>query len=117
MVIHFVLSGGTNSDPITLPTDTPVFIIGTSITNGDRGTGFISVVHNLGSFIEWSGVNSTTGGAPTTTGGFGSSGTMLSFDFNGTLTLKVVDADHFVVANTSGGTARGCIWILQAPGV
>jgi hypothetical protein len=116
-VINYNLAAGASSAPITVTADAPVFIVANNTTLGDRGTGFISVEHVASGFLEWSGVNSTTGGAPTTTGGDSSTPgtTMVSFDFSHQVILQVADADHFVIHNASGSTQTGTIWILTAP--
>jgi hypothetical protein len=116
-VIKYDLAPGASSAPITVATDQPVFVIGTNKTQGDRGTGFMSLEHASGMFLEWTGVNSTQGGAPTLAGGFTSTGgtTMITIDFSGQVSLQVADADHFVIHNGSAGEQTGSVWILEAP--
>lgn len=125
-VIHYNLAAGASSAPITVAADTPVFVVATNTTNGDRGTGHISLEHAAGQFLEWSGVNSianpSTTTPPTLTGGFGPGaggapvGTnMMTINYFGGVTLQLADADHFVVHNATGGTETGDIWILTAP--
>ena len=116
-VIHFSLAAGANSAPILVKPDTPVFVVASNTSNGDYGTGSISLLNHPDAFLEWSGVNSTSGAAPTLTGGFSStSGTkMLAFDFAGLVTLQVADANHFVIHNGNAFAQTGTIWILTAP--
>jgi hypothetical protein len=118
-VISFNLAAGASSAPIAVTANDPVFIIATSTTNADYGTGSITVVDRPNLYLDWSGENATTtaSATPTLTGGFSSiSGTvMLTFDFSSTITLQVVDANDFVIHNGSSGTATGSIWILTAP--
>jgi hypothetical protein len=114
------LAAGAASGEITPPADTPVYIIANCTTVGDRGTGFVSLERAAGSFLEWSGDNSTTGVAtpPTLTGGFsGVSGTViLAFDFNNTLTLQVgPSGDKFRIVNNTGAPATGVVWMQTAP--
>jgi hypothetical protein len=123
-VIPFSLAAGASSAPIAVAVDTPVFVIANSTTNGDRGTGFISLEHAstslTGPFLAWTGVDApeTMSGAPMTTSGFsGASGTvMLAFDFEHNVTLQVgPDSDHFVVHNATALAQTGVIWVLTAP--
>jgi hypothetical protein len=126
-VIPFSLPPGESSDLITVVADRPVLIIATNATAGDYGVGEITVVHHAGFFLDWAGYNATSGGAttpPTLTGGFGggSGGTgapagtnMLTFDYEGKVTLQLADADHFVIHNGSANIDAGVLWILEAP--
>jgi hypothetical protein len=126
VAIPFSLAAGTSSAPIAVAVDTPVFVIANNTTNGDRGTGFISLEHAsasiTGPFLEWTGVNSpnTISGAPTTTSGFtGTVGTvMLAFDFEHNVTLQIgPDSDHFVVHNATASNQTGVVWVLTSPPV
>jgi hypothetical protein len=116
-VITFDLAPGASSAPITVKSNQPVFIIGTTTTTGDRGTGYMSLLHVPGQFLEWTGVNSTQGGAPTLAGGFSGAGgtTMITIDFSGKVSLQVADADRFFIHNSAAGEQTGSIWILEAP--
>jgi hypothetical protein len=116
-VIKFDLAPGASSSPITVASDQPVFIVGNTTTVGYRGTGYMSLEHASGSFLEWTGVNASKGTTPTLAGGFTSAaGTnMITIDFSGQVSLQVADADHFVIHNASGGERTGSIWILEAP--
>jgi hypothetical protein len=126
-VITYSLGPG-DSELIQVPVDQAVFIIGTNTTRDDHGTGFISLEASLndpgnGPFLEWSGLNSTSGGAPTLTGGFsGTEGTtMVKIDFAGQVTLQVgtlnpaVGFAGFFIKNASGVTQTGSVWILSNP--
>lgn len=118
-VISYNLAAGADSAPIAVAADKPIFIVANNTTSGDRGTGFISLEHPAGAFLEWSGLNSTSAAAatPTATGGFSSTaGTvMLTFDFGGNVTLRVADANHFVIHNGATSAQTGSVWILTAP--
>jgi hypothetical protein len=124
-VIPYNLAPGASSDPITVAADTPAFIIANNTTPSYGGTGFISVQHRSGFFLEWSGANSirlSNNNPPVLTGGYGPGlggapvGTnMLAIDYSGTVTLQVADADHFVVHNGSTVTQTGVLWILTPP--
>jgi hypothetical protein len=116
-VIKFDLGPGATSAPITVASNQPVFVIGTTTTVGDRGTGYMSVLHIPGQFLEWTGVNSTQGGAPTLAGGFSGAGgtTMITIDFSAKVAIQVADADRIFIHNGSAGEQTGSIWILEAP--
>jgi hypothetical protein len=117
-VIPFDLASGASSAPILVAPNTPVYIIATSTTPGDYGTGSITVVDRPGLYLDWSGENATTATpTPTLTGGFGSASgeAMLNFDFYSKITLQVSDADHFVIHNASAAAATGSIWVWTAP--
>jgi hypothetical protein len=122
-VISYNLAPGASSAPIAVATDTPIFIIANNTTNGDRGTANMSLeattTATVGPFLEWSGVNATTGPStpPTLTGGFnGTAGTkMLAIDFFQEVTLQVADGNHFVVHNADTNTETGQVWVLTAP--
>jgi hypothetical protein len=121
-VIPYNLAPGASSAPITVATDTPIFIVANSTTNGARGTANMSLEATTSAsvpFLEWSGVNSPTGPTtpPTLAGGYsGTAGTnMLAIDFDQKVTLQVADGNHFVVHNAGALTETGQIWVLTAP--
>ena len=116
-VITFDLAPGALSAPITVEPDAPVFVIGNTTTVGYRGTGYMSLEHASGSFLEWTGTNASEGTTPTLAGGYTSAaGTkMITIDYGGTVSLQVADSDHFVVHNGSAGERTGSIWILESP--
>jgi hypothetical protein len=103
--------------------NTPVLVIAANLTEGERGIGSINLLHVVdpieGDFLEWSGVNSTTGASstPTLTGGYtdNAGSTMLTFDFESQVSLQTFDADHFVVHNAASFQETGTVWILPAP--
>jgi hypothetical protein len=114
--VPYNLDPGTSSDPITVRGNFPVFIIGTNITVGDRGTGFISLESDDragGITMFWTGVNSGGGiasGASVTAGA-----AMLLVDPAGQVTVQTAGVDQIVVHNGSGAVATGFLWILTAP--
>jgi hypothetical protein len=124
-VIAYNLAAGASSAPISVATDTPIFIVANNTTNGDRGTAHMSLeattTSPTGPFLDWSGVNSTgptgTNTPPTLSGGFsGTAGTdMLAIDYEQKVTLQVADGNHFAVHNATGSTQTGFVWILTAP--
>jgi hypothetical protein len=113
--IFYNLSPGQSSPAIPVAADRPVFVIGNNTTSGDRGTGFISLEHPAGAFLEWTGLNSPNSG--TTTSGVSSTpgATMLQIDFAGKVTLQVASPDSFVIHNAAAFAETGAVWILTAP--
>ncbi len=74
-LINFSLANNTASMVYYIPPDHPALLIGNTTTSGDRGTGFVSLERASGSFIEWTGLNSVSGGGPPTiTGGYSNLG-------------------------------------------
>ena len=116
-MISYNLAAGASSTPISLPGNAPLLVIATNTTAGDRGIGSMTVLHVPGQFLEWSGVNSTTGTnpVPTTTGGFSATPNqpMLIVDYGALVTIQVADADHFMVHNATNSTEAGSVWILN----
>ena len=108
VAIAFNLAAGGSSAPISVAADTPVFVVANTTTVGYRGTGYMSVEHAAGSFLEWTGTNASQGERTTLAGGFTSTaGTnMITIDYSGNVSIQVADADHFVVHNASGGAGR-----------
>ena len=117
-VYPFSLKAGASSTPVTPPVDHPIMLIGTSTTVGDRGTGFVSLEHASGIFLEWTGLNSVNaGGPPTITGGFSSAaGThIVQIDFNPpshAVFIDVNSADTFVVTNTNTFSVTGMVLMI-----
>jgi hypothetical protein len=126
MVVPYNLTPGADSAPISVPLDTPVFVIGNSTTVGDKGTGFISLERAIAPtsvpLLEWSGISSPTNNTTPgqVVGGFpaanGATPDMVSIDTLGKVTLRVTtDDQHFVVHNASAVPQTGFVWILPAP--
>jgi len=117
-VYPFSLKTGASSTPVNPPADHTIMLIGTSTTAGDRGTGFVSLEHASGQFLEWTGLNSVNaGGAPTITGGFsGTAGThIVQIDFNSGgpgVFINVNSADTFVVTNTNSFSVTGSVLMI-----
>jgi hypothetical protein len=122
VVFPYTVAAGGSSGIFQVPADTPLFVIATDTTVNARGTdggsGFMSLEDVPGTFLAWSGINSTTPGAPPTlTGGTSAvAGTnMLQVDFAGYVHLTVASADTFMVTNTDTAPHTGVVWILYAP--
>ncbi len=110
---------------IPVTANVPVYIIATSLTPGNYGTAWLTVVSTNG-LLVWSGVNAAVGAddnnpPPTTTGGYGPGNgsavntTMLTFDFFGSTHLVLKDGSDFAVFNGSNGAADYSLWIFTAP--
>jgi hypothetical protein len=112
----FNLGAFGSSDPITVPAETPVFIIATTTTPGNHQIGFISLVRVAGTDLEWAGVGSTND-TPGLAGGTSNTGgnDILNFGFNGQVALQTVGTDQFKVANFGANNQTGFVWILPAP--
>jgi hypothetical protein len=122
LVVPYTLAGGGSSGVFQVAADTPLFVIAIDTTVNARGTdggsAFMSLESPAGSFLEWSGVNSTSLGAPPTLTGFatGQAGTnMLQIDRAGLVYLTVASANTFRVTNTDTAPHTGVVWILYAP--
>src|SRR5262249_46007747 len=108
---------------MTVPANTPVLVIATNLTEGDRGIGSINLLSVFdpatGEFLEWSGVNLTSSQSqvPNLTGwnSFGAGTTMVKVGYSSFVTLRISDGDHFVVHNSSTTQETGTVWILPAP--
>ena len=117
-VLVYNLAAGANSPTIAVGNDRPVFVVANSTTPGNRGTGFVSIEKDPGSFLEWAGLNSVTqSGAPTITGGFSGAGaTIVQIDYStpgSGVTLQVSSAnDSIVVHNGTGGTQIGSVLLV-----
>ena len=121
-MIPFNLAAGSDSAPIPVPSDTPIFIIANDTTTGNRGTGFISLEQGRSvsglPFLEWSGIDSTHGGSPILDSniGFATGVTMLDFSFDAQVMLAIgPGATSFVVHNGDQTVQAGVVWMLTAP--
>jgi hypothetical protein len=118
-VLSFNLAAKSSSAPIAMAPNGTAFIIATSTTNSDFGVGYLGVVDRAGQYLDWSGQDATisSSGAPALEGGWGATPAkiMLKFDYNSSISLRVVDSDHFEIHNDSTAAATGSIWILTQP--
>jgi len=100
------LAPGATSAAMPIPVaDLPVFVQAVNLTPGFRGIGHVSLfrccVANPNSFLEWTGLSSTSGAAIVS--GFGSTAGVAidQIDFNHQVLLEVHDAGSVQVHNTS----------------
>jgi hypothetical protein len=114
IVVSYALTNNETSTPVVIPFDTPVQVVGTCTTFGDRGIGQVSLLRAgaVSDFLEWVGLDSTSGAAITE--GFSAApGTKIVFiDFDHTVQIEVNDATSFRVLNTSGSAATGTVTVI-----
>jgi hypothetical protein len=97
-VIGFNLAAGASSPDIFLPRNTPIQLMGVTLTVGFRGVGQASLLSIDNSFVEWTGLNSTANGTVTS-------------GYSGTTDTHIVQIDYsgdvWVVVGNSGGSGNG----------
>jgi hypothetical protein len=110
-VMSFNLAAGTNSAPVTLPQNTPVQVLGVTLTFDFRGVASATMLRIPNQFLEWTGLESTAGSAITQ--GFSAvPGTHILFlDFAHQVDIEVNDANSIRVHNGSGAQRAGNIVI------
>jgi len=111
--VAYDLAAGATGAPFPIPPDRPVQLIGVTTTVGDRGTASATLIRAANSFIEWTGLDSSQGAAPVTTGGYSAvSGTpVLSLDFDHEVYVQINDANTLTVHNASAGERAGTLLI------
>jgi hypothetical protein len=113
--ISFSLASNADSAPITPATNKSVLVMG-CCTTAARGAGHVSLLHTPSGGMNWTGVESFTSGAPTTTGG--SSGTadthIVYIDSAHKVDIRVASADTIVVTNflPPGTTVAGNVTLI-----
>ena len=109
----YVLGAGGITGAFVVPqTFAPVFIMGTQNELGFRGVGQVTLLRVPGSFLEWVGLESTSGAAITQ--GFSAAvGTHIVFlDFSHQVDIEVATPDAIRVRNSSGGLRSGVIRLI-----
>jgi hypothetical protein len=106
------LAAGAVSGPIGVPANIPVHLVGVQTAVGFRGVGEAALLHVPSSFIEWVGLDSTSGAA-ITQGFSGTAGTKIVFiDFSHQVQVEVASPDTIRVHNLSSGTRTGSITLI-----
>jgi hypothetical protein len=106
------LAPGAYSAAITPPTNVPVLMMGTQTTVGYRGVAMATIMHIPASFMEWVGLESTTGAA-ITQGYSGSLGAhILYLDFSHSVDVQVASVDTIWVHNGSSITMTGTLELI-----
>jgi hypothetical protein len=110
--LTYNLASGATSAAVTPVTNKPVLVMGTQNSLGFRGVGFVTLLHVPAAFLEWTGLESTSGSA-ITQGFSGTAGTHIVFlDFSHLVDIQVNTADTFVVHNASSGTRTGVVTLI-----
>jgi hypothetical protein len=115
--ISYSLAAGANSAAITPATNKPVLVMGCCTTQGDIGIGHVSLLHfssGGGALIDWSGLESYNGSAPTATGG-GSNTVgdhIVYIDATHLVGIQVNSADTIRVHNGDAFTRAGNVTLI-----
>lgn len=111
------LAPGGISAPIRIPDNIPVHLMGATLTFGFRGVGQAELlsIPGAGGFIEWVGLDSTSGAA-ITQGFSGVAGTKILFiDFNHQVIVEVAGtagSGQIRIRNTGAGPRNGVITLV-----
>jgi hypothetical protein len=106
------LAPGTNTGQITPASNQAVFMMGTQTTIGFRGVAMATLLHIPSSFIEWVGLESTSGAA-ITQGFSGSVGThILYLDFNHQVDVEVAGPDTIMIHNGAAQQRTGNLELI-----
>lgn len=110
--IPYTLAAGGTSAPIATASNYPITLMGIGDTAGDRGVGFVHLLHVPSSFIEWTGADIATNAI--TQGFSGTAGTHIVWlDYTSKLVdVEVNGTDTMVVHNIAGVTESGSITLL-----
>jgi hypothetical protein len=109
LTVPYSLAAGGVSAPITPPANIPVHVMGVQTALGFRGVGEVTLLHVPSSFIEWVGLESTSG-AVITQGFSGAAGTHIVFiDFSHRVQIEVASPDTIRVHNLSTGIRTGSV--------
>jgi hypothetical protein len=110
--VTFNLAPGGISAPIPLPEFIPISLTGVVTTLGVRGVGHASLLRVPGSFIEWTGLESTAGSV-ITQGFSGTTGAHILFiDFAHDVDVEVSGPDAIRIHNTAGASRQGSITLI-----
>jgi hypothetical protein len=106
------LAPGANGAAITPATNTSVLVMGCCTTFGNQGVGQVSLLRIPSSYIEWVGLESTSGAA-ITQGVSGAAGAHIVFiDFTHQVDIQVASADTIKVHNGSAETRAGNVTLI-----
>ena len=101
-VLNYSLAPGGNSAAIAPVPNVPVLVMGCCTTLGVRGVGHVSLLRIPNSFIEWVGLESTSG-ASITQGFSGAVGTHIVFiDYGHQVDIEVAGPNSIRVHNGAG---------------
>jgi len=114
---NYILNPGYGTGPITPVGNTPIWVMGVQTTSGYRGVGRVAMLQVPGSFLEWTGLESTCYCGPSTiTAGYsGTAGTHIVYlDWDHYVDLQAVAPDTFQVFNSQSNTtgASGTVTLV-----
>jgi len=106
------LQPGANSAAITPPANLPVLMMGTGLSVTERGVAMATILHIPAGFIEWVGLESTSGAA-ITQGYSATAGTHILFlDFGHSVDVQVGSADTIVIHNGTTAERTGNLELI-----
>lgn len=112
LFVGYSLLPGQSTGPITPVSNQSVMVMGVQTTVGYRGVGSATLLHVPSSFIEWVGLESTSGSA-ITQGFSGSAGThILYLDFSHQVDIQVASTDSVLIHNAASGTRTGNVTFI-----
>ncbi len=103
-VLNYSLAPGANSAAMVPPANVSVLAMGTCTTFGVRGVGHVSLLRIPNSFIEWVGLDSTSGASITQ--GFCSACHMVWIDFIHQVDIQVANAGNTIRVHNGAGSGR-----------
>jgi hypothetical protein len=111
IVVPYNLAAGANSVPVAIPANVPVQVTGIGTSPGVRGVAFAAMLRIPNSFLEWTGLESTTGSVITE----GFSATLgrhiLFLDFAHQVDIQVNDANRIRIHNGAAAPRAGSVLI------
>lgn len=111
-IFGYSLAAGANSGAFTPVANQSVLVMGTQTALGFRGVGQVAMLRVPGAFLEWVGLNSTSG-ASIAQGFSGSAGTHIVYlDFSHQVDIQVATPDSFLVHNASSGVRTGNVTVI-----
>ncbi len=111
-IVSYSLAAGANTGAIFPPANQSVLVMGVQTASGFRGVGHVTMLRVPGAFLEWVGLNSTSG-ASIAQGFSGTAGTHIVFlDFSHQVDIQVNTTDSFRVHNGSSGVRTGNVTLI-----
>jgi hypothetical protein len=106
------LAPGANTGQITPASNQAVFMMGTQTTIGFRGVAMATLLHIPSGFIEWVGLESTSGAA-ITQGFSGAAGShILYLDFSHQVDVQVASPDTIMIHNGAAQQRTGNLELI-----
>jgi hypothetical protein len=119
LVINYDLAAGQASPAYTLPANKSVSVTGNCLTLDYRGVASATILqvteaNGSPSFLEWVGLESTSGSV-ITEGYSATQGThILYLDYSHEVDIEVNSANSIVIRNSSGGQRRGTVTLTYS---